>query len=190
MPRLGNLLFKRGLGSFDRRLQRWRELVRRRTIRRCDGLGCINLEGGFKEYAFHPLLKQDIILTQEEYPEGEEGVVQRVEKYDASASAEELGAPDSAPASASASASASSVASPPPAQKKKISTVQGIRFKKDGMEVYAYPEDGRVPALSYILYRWDDSFHRKAPDASSTIVGRTGAKKDGSISKVGLTWTI
>jgi hypothetical protein len=143
-----------------------------------DGLGCINLEGGFKEYAFHPLLKQDIILTQEEYPEGEEGVVQRVEKYDASASAEEVDAPDSASASASV-----------PLQKK-ISTVQGIRFKKDGMEVYAYPEDGRVPALSYILYRWDDSFHRKAPDASSTIVGRTGAKKDGSISKVGLTWTM
>jgi hypothetical protein len=137
-----------------------------------DGLGCINLEGGFKEYAFHPLLKQDIIITQEEYPEGEVGAVQKVEKYEV----EDTGVTTILPEALKPKAT-------------KQMSIQGIRFKKDGMEVYAYPEDGRVPALSYILYRWEDAFHRKAPDASSIVLGRTGAKKDGSISKVGLTWT-
>jgi len=138
-----------------------------------DGLGCISLEGGFKEYAFHPILKQDIILTKEEYPD--EGEPIRAAPLAAA----------SASAGAEAEAGEEAVAPPP----KKMSLIQGIRFRKeDGTEVYGYPEDGRVPALSYVLYKWEDSFHRKAPDSSSVILGRTGAKKDGSISKVGLTW--
>ena len=86
-------------------------------------------------------------------------------------------------------AEAAAAPAAPAAQVKRTPLIQGIRFKKeDGTEVYAYPENGRVPALSYVLYRWEDSFHRKAPDASSVVIGRTGAKKDGSISKVGLLW--
>jgi hypothetical protein len=152
-----------------------------------DGLGCIALDGGFKEYAFHPLLKQDIILTKEEYPDDEA----------TSASASASAAP-STTASASAPTAASNTESaeaytPTPAPASATATksvIRGIRMKSpDGREVYAYPEDGRVPALSYILYQWDDSFYRKNPDSSSTVLGRTGAKKDGSISSVGLTWS-
>jgi len=156
-----------------------------------DGLGCIALEGGFREYAFHPLLKQDIITTKEEYPDDE--------------SAPAAAAPVPAPAAATATAptttasasaaeggggAAAAPAAPAPAPKPRgLPQIKGIRFKKeDGTEVYAYPENGRVPALSYVLYRWEDAFHRKAPDASSVIIGRTGAKKDGSISTVGLLW--
>ena len=142
-----------------------------------DGLGCIALDGGFREYAFHPLLKQDIILTKEEYPDDGS------ELAPAPASAAEGGG-----AGTGAGTAASAAATAPAAQVKRTAVIQGVRFMKDGTEVYAYPEDGRVPALSYILYRWEDSFHRKAPDASSVVLGRTGAKKDGSISSVGLTW--
>lgn len=136
-----------------------------------DGLGCIALEGGFQEYAFHPLLKQDIILTKEEYPDEEA-----------------TGGPRApvlalAPAPAEAEAEAPYIAPKP-----KTPSVQGIRFKHGDTEAYAYPEDGRVPALAYTIYRWDESFRRKAPDASSVVIGRTGAKKDGTLSKVGLVW--
>jgi len=161
-----------------------------------DGLGCIALDGGFKEYAFHPLLKQDIILTKEEYPDDEAAA--------SAPSAPSASAPSTASASsASATASASTAPSASAAEgyaATESATVRvptapkqvtrGIRMKSpDGREVYAYPEDGRVPALSYILYQWDDSFYRKNPDSSSTVLGRTGAKKDGSISSVGLTWS-
>jgi hypothetical protein len=139
-----------------------------------DGLGCIALEGGFQEYAFHPLLKQDIILTKEEYPD-EEALV---------AAPRHVTAEPAAPASASESASAPMAARPVP----KAPSVQGIRFKNGDTEAYAYPEDGRVPALAYTIYRWDESFRRKAPDSSSVVIGRTGAKKDGTLSKVGLVW--
>jgi hypothetical protein len=148
-----------------------------------DGLGCIALEGGFREYAFHPLLKQDIITTKEEYPDDEE------------ASAAAAPVPATAPTASASAAEGGGGAAPAPAAQapapkpRGLPQIKGIRFKKeDGTEVYAYPENGRVPALSYVLYRWEDAFHRKAPDASSVIIGRTGAKKDGSISTVGLLW--
>ena len=140
-----------------------------------DGLGCIALEGGFQEYAFHPLLKQDIILTKEEYPD-EEALVAAPRHVTAE--------PAEPAAPSSASASASAAARPVP----KAPSVQGIRFKNGDTEAYAYPEDGRVPALAYTIYRWDESFRRKAPDSSSVVIGRTGAKKDGTLSKVGLVW--
>jgi hypothetical protein len=161
-----------------------------------DGLGCIALDGGFREYAFHPLLKQDIITTKEEYPDDEvsPAAAARAEEGAFTAPAQ---APAAGPAAAAAAgqtaaeggggAEAAPVAAVP--KPRGLPQIKGIRFKKeDGTEVYAYPENGRVPALSYVLYRWEDSFHRKAPDASSVIIGRTGAKKDGSISTVGLLW--
>ena len=136
-----------------------------------EGLGCIALDGGFKEYAFHPLLKQDIILTKEEYPDEDAGTTVTA-----------------APVAAAAAASV-----PLPDVKPKVNPkveIKGLRLKmEDGTEFYAYPENGQVPAMSYILYAWDESFRRKAPDSSSTVLGRTGAKKDGSISWVGLTWS-
>ena len=150
-----------------------------------DGLGCIALEGGFQEYAFHPLLKQDIILTKEEYPDDEA-----------------LGSAPSGPVGGAGSVAAAAAAAAAPLQaentaeaptayvapKAKTPSVQGIRFRKGETEAYAYPEDGRVPALAYTIYRWDESFRRKAPDSSSVVIGRTGAKKDGTLSKVGLVW--
>jgi hypothetical protein len=138
-----------------------------------DGLGCIALEGGFQEYAFHPLLKQDIILTKEEYPD-EEALT---------AAPRPLALPPVAVAEAEAKVEQAYIAPKP-----KAPSVQGIRFKNGDTEAYAYPEDGRVPALSYTIYRWDESFRRKAPDSSSVVIGRTGAKKDGTLSKVGLVW--
>ena len=143
-----------------------------------DGLGCIALEGGYQEYAFHPLLKQDIIMTKEEYADDLPLQVPEIPIQAQSVGGSGEGAqPAAVPMQAL-----------PVQQARAPKAVEGIRFKKDDMEVYAYPEDGRVPALSYILYRWEDSFHRKAPDSSSIVVGRTGAKKDGTLSKVGLTW--
>ena len=154
-----------------------------------DGLGCINLEGGFKEYAYHPLLKQDIILTREEFPEDDEQLVKKVEKYEeeADVAASSHGASGSSPRASASEGAGQEVKMQ---MQKRVPTVSGIRMKHpvDGTDVYAFPEDGRVPALSYVLYRWDDSFYRKVPDSSSIVLGRTGAKKDGSISKVGLTW--
>ena len=140
-----------------------------------DGLGCIALEGGFQEYAFHPLLKQDIILTKEEYPDD---------------SAPLAPSAPSAP-SASLAPGGASGASPAPAvaQRPKALYMAGQRIKKpDGTEAYAFPEGGRVPALAYTLYRWDESFRVKNPDQSAVIVGRTGATKDGKLTTTGLTW--
>jgi len=141
-----------------------------------EGLGCIELDGGYKEYAFHPLLKQDIIMTKEEYPDGETVVTAQPKPQPLAEPQPGAAEPASVPQSQ------------PQLQAK--AQIKGIRLKKkDGTEFYAYPENGQVPALSYILYRWDESFRRKAPDASSTVLGRTGANQDGSISWVGLTWS-
>ena len=150
-----------------------------------DGLGCIALEGGYQEYAFHPLLKQDIILTKEEYPD-DEALALAPGPAGGAAAAPLAAAPRGASAAspeAEAEAPAAYVA-----PKAKTPSVQGIRFRKGDTEAYAYPEDGRVPALAYTIYKWDESFRRKAPDASSVVIGRTGAKKDGTLSKVGLVW--
>ena len=136
-----------------------------------DGLGCIALEGGFQEYAFHPLLKQDIILTKEEYPDDESVPL----------AAAPQGASPLAPQGASPAAAT--------VQRPKALFIAGQRIKKaDGTEAYAFPEGGRVPALAYTLYRWDESFRVKNPDESSVIIGRTGATKDGKLTTTGLTW--
>ena len=142
-----------------------------------DGLGCISLEGGFQEYAFHPMLKQDIVLTKEEYPDDEP-----------SASS----APASAPAAAAAAAAAPAAAAPiigeaaAPPQKAKALFITGYRFTYKGRDLYAFPEDGRVPALAYILYAWNETFATKNPGPSDVAVGRTGATRDGKVSSVGM----
>jgi len=150
-----------------------------------DGLGCIALEGGFQEYAFHPLLKQDIILTKEEYPDDDALGALAPGPAGGAGSVAAAAAPAAAPLQVENTAEAPTVYVAP---KAKTASVQGIRFKKGETDAYAYPEDGRVPALAYTIYKWDESFRRKAPDASSVVIGRTGAKKDGTLSKVGLVW--
>lgn len=145
-----------------------------------DGLGCIALEGGYQEYAFHPLLKQDIILTKEEYPDDETAGAAPLAPRGASAAE----GPADAPA---ASAGVQRPFASPGRTKALFIAGQRIK-KKDGTEAYAFPEGGRVPALAYTLYRWDESFRVKNPDESSVMIGRTGATKDGKLSTTGLTW--
>jgi hypothetical protein len=142
-----------------------------------DGLGCISLEGGFQEYAFHPMLKQDIVMTKEEYPDDE---------------AVTVAAPAAAPVPISTGEEAvkaeATTAAPLPQTKAKALFTKGYRFTYKGKSLYAFPEDNRVPALAYILYAWNDSFATKNPGPSDVAIGRTGATYDGKLTDVGLTF--
>jgi hypothetical protein len=143
-----------------------------------DGLGCISLEGGFQEYAFHPILKQDIVLTKEEYPDDEPSV------------AAPAPVAPRAPTSTGEEAvkAEAKTAAPLPQTKAKTLFIKGYRFTYKGRSLYAFPEESRVPALAYILYAWNDSFATKNPGPSDVAIGRTGATHDGKVTSVGLTF--